>query len=105
MSETPLFMDEVCYGLDLREFDTEKLRQTKKINLSWMIELYNAYPEKDKFFDRSLSNQIGNIDFLAGVPEFKEQIKNGLSEDEIRKTWEPGLSKYKEMRKKYLLYH
>ncbi|MBK9936496.1 MAG: DUF1343 domain-containing protein [Cytophagaceae bacterium] len=104
MSETPLFMDEVCYGLDLRNFDTEKLRQTKKINLSWMIELYNAYPEKDKFFDRSLSNQIGNIDFLAGVPEFKEQIKNGLSEVEIRKTWEPGLTKYKEMRKKYLLY-
>ena len=33
-----------------------------------------------------------------------EQIKAGTPEEEIRKTWEPGLSQYKEMRKKYLLY-
>jgi uncharacterized protein YbbC (DUF1343 family) len=31
-------------------------------------------------------------------------ILNGVSEEEIRKSWEPGLSAYKEMRKKYLLY-
>ncbi|HEU5165815.1 MAG TPA: DUF1343 domain-containing protein, partial [Chitinophagaceae bacterium] len=33
MAETPLFMDQVCYGLDLRNYDTEQLRKTKKINL------------------------------------------------------------------------
>lgn len=104
MSETPLFMKEVCYGIDLRNFKTDELRKSGRINLNWIIELYNAYPEKDKFFDRSFSNQIGNIDFLAGTPDFKEQIRNGLSVEEIQKSWEPALSEYKEMRKKYLLY-
>lgn len=104
MSETPLFMNEVCYGLDLRNYDTKQLRKSKRLNLKWMMELYNAYPQKEKFFDRSFSNQIGNIDYLAGTKEFKEQIIAGKSEEEIRKSWEPGLSNYKKMRKKYLLY-
>ena len=47
---------------------------------------------------------MGNIDKLAGTTLFKEQIMAGVSEEEIRKTWEPGLSQFKEMRKKYLLY-
>jgi uncharacterized protein YbbC (DUF1343 family) len=47
---------------------------------------------------------MGNIDFRTGDSNFKEQIKAGISEEEIRKSWEPGLSNYKNMRKKYLLY-
>jgi uncharacterized protein YbbC (DUF1343 family) len=69
-----------------------------------MMELYKAYPEKDKFFDRSFSRQMGNIDYLAGTKKFREQIISGASEEEIRKSWEPGLSNYKKMREKYLLY-
>jgi len=69
-----------------------------------MIELYNAYPLKEKFFDRTQSKEMGNIDFLAGNADFKEQIKAGKSADEIRATWEPALTAYKKMRAKYLLY-
>jgi hypothetical protein len=29
---------------------------------------------------------------------------SGMTEDEIRKTWEPELEKFRVMRKKYLLY-
>jgi uncharacterized protein YbbC (DUF1343 family) len=104
MAETPLFMNEVVYGLDLRNYDTRELRRSKKLNLKWMIELYNAYPDKKNFFDRSMSNQINNIDSLAGTREFKEQIAAGKSEEEIRATWQPGLKKFRETRKKYLLY-
>ena len=104
MSESPLYMNEVCYGLDLRKYDVSQLRKTKQINIQWMIDLYNAFPDKARFFDRSQSRQIGNIDGLIGNADFKEQIKQGKSEKEIRATWEPGLSQYKEMRKKYLLY-
>ncbi len=103
-SETPLFQNQVCYGLDLRNYNTESLRKSGKINLKWMIDLFNAYPDKAKFFDRKQSKQIGNIDFLAGVSAFKEQILAGKTEQEIRQSWEPGLSEYKLMRKKYLLY-
>lgn len=104
MSESPLYMNQTCYGLDLRNYDVNQLRKTKRINIEWMIELYNAFPEKEKFFDRSQSNQMGNIDGLAGVAEFKQQIIAGKTAAEIRKSWEPGLSEYKAMRKKYLLY-
>jgi len=104
MAETPLFMNEVCYGLDLRNYDVKKLIASKKINLQWMMELYKAHPYKEKFFDSKLSKQMNNIGILIGSPLFVKQITSGVSEEEIRKTWEPGLSQYKEMRKKYLIY-
>jgi uncharacterized protein YbbC (DUF1343 family) len=104
MAETPLHMEQVCYGLDLREYDINLLRKSKQINLQWMIELYNAYPYKEKFFDSKLSKQMGNIDKLSGTTLFREQIIAGKSEKEIRDSWEPGLTEYKLMRKKYLLY-
>lgn len=104
MSETPLHQNEVCYGLDLREYDIDKLRKTRKINLDWLIEMYKAYPAKEKFFDYSQSKQMGDFNKLAGTKTLKEQIIAGTSEAEIRQSWEPGLSDYKKMREKYLLY-
>lgn len=104
MSATPLFMDQVCYGIDLRNYDVEQLRKSKKINISWIMELYKAHPYKEKFFDSKLSREMNTIEIQVGVSEFRQQIIAGVSEEEIRKSWEPGLSQYKEMRKKYLLY-
>ena len=104
MAETPLFKDQVSYGLDLRNYDTEQLRKTKKINLQWIMELYKAHPHKEKFFDSKLSKEMGTIERLIGSGLFRQQIIDGKPEKEIRDSWEPGLSEYKEMRKKYLLY-
>jgi uncharacterized protein YbbC (DUF1343 family) len=104
MSETPLHMNQINYGLDLRNYDTKKLRKSKKLNLKWMMELYKAYPEKRNFFDKSFSKEIGDIDKLSGTRDFREQIIAGKTEEEIRKSWEPGLTNYKKTRKKYLLY-
>lgn len=104
MAETPLFMDQECFGLDLRNYDVEKLRKSKKINIQWIMELYKNHPYKEKFFDSKLSNQMNRIEIQIGTSEFRHQIINGVSEEEIRKSWEPGLSEYKKMRKKYLLY-
>ncbi len=104
MSETPLHMNQVCYGLDLRNYDVDQLREEKKINIQWIRELYKAYPHKEKFFDYKQSKEIGNIDFRTGDANFRQQIIDDVPEEEIRKSWEPGLSNYKKMRKKYLLY-
>ncbi|WP_409151037.1 exo-beta-N-acetylmuramidase NamZ domain-containing protein [Sphingobacterium sp. BS-2] len=103
-AEDPLYQDQVCYGLDLRGTDFEALVKSKKINLAWMIDLYAKSPNKPAFFER-FHPQIGNIDYLAGVSEFKDQIRAGMTEEQIRKTWQPGIEKYKKMRKKYLLYN
>lgn len=104
MAETPLFMDQVCYGLDLRNYDTNLLRESKQINLKWIMQLYKAHPYKEKFFDSKLSNQMNSIEVQIGVGEFRQQIIAGTPEKEIRASWEPGLSEYKKMRMKYLLY-
>jgi uncharacterized protein YbbC (DUF1343 family) len=104
MAETPLHKDVMCYGLDLREYDLNTLRTSKRINLQWMIDLYKAFPDRQKFFDRNVSNQIMNIDILAGVSEFKRQIIEGKTTKEIQDSWEPQLSNYKVMRLKYLVY-
>lgn len=104
MSETPLHQDEDCYGLDLRKYDTNLLRNTKQLNLKWLMELYKAYPDKARFFDTSYSKQMGNFNYRSGNEALKKQIIAGVSEKEIRQSWEPGLSAYKQMRKKYLIY-
>ena len=104
MAETPMFKDENCYGIDLRNYDTSIFRKTKQINISWVMELYKASPKKADFFNNKLSNQMLPIEKLVGVGNFRQQIIDGKSEKEIRASWEPGLSKYKQMRKKYLLY-
>lgn len=103
MAETPIFRDTVCYGLDLRNYDVELLRKSKRINLQWIMELYRAHPRKEKFFER-LSNQMNSIEIQIGSGEFRKQIIDGVPEEQIRASWEPGLSQYKVMRKKYLLY-
>ena len=64
------------------------------------------FPEKDQFFILPKSGKAEGMFFnkLAGNKELSEQIKQGLSEEEIRKTWESGLKAFKIIRKKYLLY-
>jgi uncharacterized protein YbbC (DUF1343 family) len=97
MSEDPPQKDKVCYGIDLQNYDTEMIRGSGKLNLTWLIELYKAFPDKAHFFNSYFSK-------LAGTAELRKQIEAGESEQEIRASWEPALSKYKNMRKKYLLY-
>ncbi|OFY39248.1 MAG: hypothetical protein A2X18_04310 [Bacteroidetes bacterium GWF2_40_14] len=92
-----------CFGLDLRNYDTGIFKKTGRINLSWLIELYNAYPDKDKFF-RKGANDSYYFDKLAGTNKLREQIIAGKTEQEIRDSWEPALSQFKEIRKKYLIY-
>jgi len=104
MAETPIFADQVCYGLDLRNYDINKLLESRKINIQWIMELYKASPEKEKFFDSKQSREMNNIEIQIGSGLFRQQIIDGVSEEEIRKTWEPGLTEYKKMRKKYVIY-
>ncbi|SOD12878.1 exo-beta-N-acetylmuramidase NamZ domain-containing protein [Pedobacter xixiisoli] len=104
MAESPIFMDEICYGIDLRNYDTDKLIKSKKINFSWIMELYKAHPKKEQFFESKFSNQMNNIEIQIGRGDFRQQIIDGVPIETIRAGWEPGLKAYKEMRKKYLLY-
>lgn len=104
MSETPLHQNLACYGIDLRQYSITSLQKSDRLNLSWLLTLYKAYPFKEKFFDYKQNKLMGNFDKLAGTKKLREQIIAGKSEKEIRQSWEPALSQYKLMREKYLLY-
>lgn len=97
MSENPPQNGKVCYGIDLRNYDVNLFRNSKKLDILWLIKLYKAFPDKAHFFNAYFAK-------LAGTDRLRKQVEAGKSEAEIRKSWEPGLSKYKQMRKKYLLY-
>jgi uncharacterized protein YbbC (DUF1343 family) len=98
---------EVCYGWNLSGTPEEVLKKTDhKIQLKWLMEAYKLFPDKDNFFivPKSGNMEHSFFDKLAGNDELWQQIKKGVSEKEIRKSWEPALSEYKKIRKKYLLY-
>lgn len=97
MSENPPYKNQICYGYDLSEFSVSIIRSEAKLNLFWLIDSYKRLSAKTKFFNDF-------FDKLAGNDLLKKQIIEGKSEDEIRKTWEIDLKKFKEIRKKYLLY-
>lgn len=97
MSEDPPQKNKACYGINLKDYNTDSLRMNGQLNLSWLISLYNAFPDKPHFFN-------GYLTRLAGTDQLRKQIEAGMSEQDIRKSWEPALSNYKKMRKKYLLY-
>jgi uncharacterized protein YbbC (DUF1343 family) len=105
MSERPNHKDSVCYGLDLRNYDIGILRRSRQINLAWLIELYNAYPDKARFFGAERAGTgVSPFDLRIGTDQLRKQIIAGVPEAEIRKSWEPGLQKFKAVRAKYLLY-
>ncbi len=89
-----------CYGWNLSSSKEDVLKRTDgKIQLNYLLKAYKLFPGKDSFF---LANNF--INKLAGNDKLMKQIKKGVSEKDIRKSWEPGLTKFKLIRKKYLLY-
>jgi len=91
---------QVCYGWNVSGPVSEVLQKTNgRIQLKYFIEAYRLFPGKDSFF---LKNNF--INKLAGNAQFQQQIKDNVSEEEIRKSWQAGLTSFKAIRKKYLLY-
>jgi uncharacterized protein YbbC (DUF1343 family) len=96
-AKNPPFLGQKCFGKDLRNAVKDQIVPASKINLDWLIDAYRNYPEKDKFF-------TSYFDVLAGGPMIREQIRKGMTSDEIRATWKEGLKKFGKIRAKYLLY-
>ena len=92
MALNPPQENKLCYGLDLREVPIPE-----KIELHYLLDMYKAFPKKEEFFNSFFER-------LAGNNVLRQQIKEGLTEDEIRATWQTDLDAYKQMREKYVLY-
>jgi uncharacterized protein YbbC (DUF1343 family) len=89
----------LCRGWNLSGSIDEVLKKVDgKIQISLLMDAYRLFPGRDSFFIPD------NFDQKAGNDILRKQIMDGISEKEIRKSWEPGLKKFRAIRKKYLLY-
>ena len=88
----PKHEGKTCYGRNL--FEGKRL---DSLNLEWLINAYHKTENQDEFFTDFFT-------LLAGTEELEEQIKNGMTAEEIEETWEAGLQDYATVREKYLLY-
>jgi len=91
-AKNPKFKAQNCFGLDLST--TKKLNE---INLNWLIDAYRVSQNKKDFFNSFFLK-------LSGTSLLQEQIQQGLTQKQIKATWQQGLQKYNTMRKNYLLY-
>ena len=91
-SKHPKLEGKRCLGVDLRTAS-----HPHKIRLQYLLEAYEASPDKEHFFLKTFERIVGNS-------QMRTQIESGLNEDQIRASWEPKLSQFKKLRKKYLRY-
>jgi uncharacterized protein YbbC (DUF1343 family) len=93
--KNPIQKGKTCYGLDLREYPLDE-----GFSLRFILDFYRRGGSDPAFFFVRPSW----FDRLAGTDELRKQISRGMSEEDIRSTWQEELSRYKAIRKKYLLY-
>jgi len=97
VASKPKYEGVTCFGQNLTGFAENITNQPHQLSLFWLIEYYKILKDKGNFFDNYFEK-------LAGTAQLRKQIEEGWSEDQIRETWQPGLEKFRQIRKKYLLY-
>lgn len=88
--------ERVSYGSDTLDLRGEEVPSA--FSLRYLMEMYRRVP-KGKFFQKS-----NFFEKLAGNGDLRKQISSGMSEEEIRATWQPALDEFKKIREKYLIY-
>lgn len=97
--KNPLHKNTECHGIDLRNTDAKQLNG---FSLKYVIEMYNEFKKMNK--SESFLTRPKWFDLLMGTNQVRLDMLNGKSEKVIRSAWLEDLNKYKEMRKKYMLY-
>lgn len=92
--KNPMYKGRVCYGEDLRDAVSPR-----GFTLEYILRMYRLSGKGAEFF-----SSPSFFDRLAGDPSLRRDIISGKSEEEIRSGWNAGLSRYKAVRSKYLLY-
>lgn len=87
----PKYKNKLAYGEDLTNY-----KHLSQLNLSWLIKAYQQNTS-DKFFNAFFIK-------LAGTEKLQQQIEQGISEKDIKKTWQKGINAFKKIRKEYLIY-
>lgn len=97
VAANPPHRNVLCHGRNLKNY-SDSILNNPQLELKWLIDAYESLNKPANFF---LNNMF---DKLSGTGELRQQIIKGISEEEIRKSWEDDLVEYKKIRRKYLLY-
>lgn len=92
-SKHPKEEGKTCYGRDLSQ--TPRMNE---VTMEWIIDAYNNTLDKSKFFLTS------GFTKHAGTPLLQKQIEQGMTNEEIKATWQDDLKNFKKIREKYLIY-
>ncbi len=99
----PKHENKLCSGVDFSEQNPIEFRGNKQINWQFLLDMYKKYQVNgDKAKPFFLKNNF--INKLAGTDKLKQAILDGKTADDIRAMYANDVAKFKELRKKYLLY-
>ena len=92
----PPFEGVCCRGYDLGEMDEERIL-AEGLNPEYLIDAYRALGLGEKFFTPLFEK-------LVGAGWVRRMIVEGRSAAELRAAWAPDVARFRELRRKYLLY-
>ena len=92
----PRHKGKLCYGTDYTSVSLPK----RQIALGPLLDYYR----KADSLGLQLINQRQLFDLLAGTKKLRQQLSSGLSEEEIRASWQASLKAFQAKRARYLLY-
>ena len=92
----PRHKGKLCYGTDYTSVNLPK----RQIALGPLLDHYR----KADSLGLQLINQRQLFDLLAGTKKLRQQLSSGLSEEEIRASWQASLKAFQAKRARYLLY-
>lgn len=95
--KNPLHKGATCHGVDLRKTDAPK-----GLSLKYVLQAYQSFKQNGKV-DQFLTRPHW-FDLLMGTDQVRKDMLAGKDEAAIRSVWQEDLNRYKQMRKKYLLY-
>jgi len=98
IADDPKFEGKLCGGEIVMDVKDSSLFANPKVDLKWLMKFYTTNGTEDGEFFKDFFYK------LSGNKILKEQIERGLSEAEIRKTWQADLNTYEAKRNLYLLY-
>ncbi|MBO6588489.1 MAG: DUF1343 domain-containing protein [Muricauda sp.] len=92
-SKYPKEEGKTCYGRDLSH-----VPRMSEVSMEWIIDAYKNTLDKSKFF------LTDGFTKHAGTPLLQQQIEQGMTNDEIKESWQDDLARFKKIREKYLIY-
>jgi len=95
MAEEPKYKNEECNGISIKVVNRRKFHSIE-FGIKLVYCLKELYPEKFKMTDY--------FDKLTGDISVRLAILSGTKPDKIFGSWKNDLNKFKQIRKKYLLY-